>query len=177
MPKLYEAECPNCGATLKITENLEKASCEHCRTNFILAKDDTRVRLDGKRIDCPRCGGKGKIRCSGVLVQEINWNLMKFNLFAEGCTGDGKCLVTSHPEKPGVSANYCVRGKCAWCNGTGRYLVRRCEFCGGSGSCSFCGGSGICTLCNGKGIMECKSCRGRGYNIYSGGKLSYTPLR
>lgn len=176
MAKLFEAGCPNCGATLKLTANLERATCQHCKSNFILASDEKDIRLADKRIRCPRCNGTGDMRCSGAIAQEVKWNLLKFELFAEGCMGDGKCLVTCHPQKPGVSANYCVRGTCAWCRGTGRYLVRQCEFCGGSGVCRFCKGSGVCMLCNGEGMVKCKSCQGRGYNLYRGGKLSFTSV-
>ena len=168
MVRFEEAECPNCGADLKLSEDMVKATCLHCGSSFIIATDDLEVSATGNKIQCPRCKGSGNARCFGVQSAELKYNLIKYELFAESCVGDGKCHVIGYPQKEGISINYCVRGKCAWCNGSGRIRLRKCEFCNGTGNCRFCGGSGTCILCGGTEVRECPSCQGKGYNIYYG---------
>jgi hypothetical protein len=161
-----EAECPSCGANLKLSPDLKKGSCEHCGGVCIIIDDKDDDQDDKKSIPCPMCHGKGLTRCLGARTDSVESNFRTYNLFVEACMGDGLCHITSHPEKPGISSNYCVRGKCAWCKGTGKTLLGECKFCGGSGDCRFCRGSGKCTLCKGEGLIRCMSCKGRGYNQY-----------
>jgi DNA-directed RNA polymerase subunit RPC12/RpoP len=164
MSVLIGAGCPSCGANLKVTPDLERAFCEHCGRNYLITKEKDDKK--GESIECPMCRGKGLTRCYGADCEEVKTNLRTYELFLESCTGDGKCHVFCHPEKLGISANYCSHGKCAWCNGTGKNLLGNCEFCHGTGDCRFCRGSGKCTLCNGDGVITCKACKGKGYNNY-----------
>jgi hypothetical protein len=168
MPKFIEAECPNCGANLKLTPSLDKAHCEHCDAKFIISDKKMITKGSKSKITCPMCHGKGLTRCIGIQTHEITNRFRKHGIFVESCHGDRKCHISAYPERMGISSNYCVRGRCAWCNGTGRDLLKECSFCGGSGDCRFCQGSGTCTLCNGEGIQECKACNGKGHNIYFG---------
>ncbi len=72
--------------------------------------------------------------------------------------------------KPG-SCDICKgSGKCAYCDGTGRFTVSTknyaekdvaptsykivCPYCHGSGKCSLCGGSGKCARCKGTGKAQ-----------------------
>jgi hypothetical protein len=166
MSVLIGAGCPSCGANLKFTPSLDKALCEHCGRSYIIAEH--KDKEIGSSIDCPMCRGKGLTRCFGADCEVVKSNLRTYELFVESCAGDGKCHILCYPEKPGISANYCFHGKCAWCNGTGRYHLTNCEFCYGTGNCRFCQGSGSCTLCNGEGVIACKACKGKGYNVYLG---------
>lgn len=164
MVKLMEAECPNCGAMLKVPKILDmdfSVKCEFCGKNVIITKDDGYDEETESKVVCPLCKGEGHVRCRGIENFTVSGFFRSYELFVEGCAGDGKCMVYCSPPKLSDISNYCRDGKCAWCKGTGRYFGE-CKFCGGTGNCRFCYGTGRCKFCNGRGVVECKLCRGTG---------------
>lgn len=165
MPKLIEAQCPGCGGNLKVPEAVyisQIIKCNFCGREVILSRDDLRLREKSIKEKCSLCGGSGSCLCMGIENIKIKGLLRSYELFAESCSGTGKCLIYSHPEKKPKLTNYCSNGKCAWCRGTGRFFLLKCRFCEGTGDCRFCYGTGVCKICNGRGIISCKRCKGTG---------------
>ncbi|UCG71025.1 MAG: hypothetical protein JSV09_08525 [Thermoplasmata archaeon] len=162
MAKFIEAECPKCKAAMKFPDHLEKVFCSRCGSEFIVAEENY-VPPETKKVKtCPYCSGKRVTICTGIRADQTKGVLRSFELFAESCTGTGKCMVYCYPEMMEPISNYCNHGKCAWCKGTGKVYLRTCRFCEGTGNCRFCHGSGKCIICNGKGEIRCKACDGRG---------------
>lgn len=166
MASFIEAKCPNCGAKMEFPNHLDKAFCSHCGSEFIVADDDYETHKTKPSNTCAYCRGSGEIRCSGMRTGTVKSYFRTYELFAESCSGTGKCIVYCYPEKVEPITNYCNHGKCSWCKGTGRIFFRTCRFCDGTGNCPFCHGSGKCTICNGKGEIRCKVCDGRGVKVH-----------
>ena len=45
--KLVSVKCPNCGAVLKADEDLKNATCNYCRTSFLIDDEVKHIQLDG----------------------------------------------------------------------------------------------------------------------------------
>ncbi len=48
--RLIELECPNCGAALKVNEELHRCSCNYCGHDFIIYDDSYNNNTVGKKI-------------------------------------------------------------------------------------------------------------------------------
>lgn len=162
MAKKIEVNCPNCGASLEIPPDFDRAFCSHCGGEFIITDDDNQTQESNSNDLCPTCKGRGTIRCAGSETITVAGRFGTYELYAESCSGLGKCIVYCYPEKDEFISNYCRDGKCAFCKGTGRSFFRKCPFCEGTGDCRFCMGSGKCKFCNGRGKIRCRVCDGRG---------------
>lgn len=151
--KLIPANCPNCGASLKIPDGLEKAFCTYCGTEILIAK------ISGtSRVPCRVCNGLGKVD------------------YCKACDGSGRCAWSTN--SPGGRrdilmigySSYCSNGVCSACNGTGRYNIGYCPGCEGTGRCPRCLGTGKCLACHGLGVLpnpngtnKCAECGGTGF--------------
>lgn len=166
MAKLIDVKCPICGAELELPAYLDRVFCTHCGGELIVAKDDHYPNETNSTNTCPLCRGKGITACLGIENIKVAGWFRSYDLFAESCSGVGKCLVYCYPPKADNISNYCRDGKCAWCKGTGRIFFTKCRFCEGTGNCRFCYGSGKCKFCNGKGVIRCRACDGTGIKPY-----------
>ncbi len=158
--KIINTKCPNCGAELEFSTESDRTSCDHCGGKFVITDGEAKV-MEASAV-CIVCKGTGFSKCMGMDNVEVIGRVRKYELFVEGCMGDGKCQVSCYPPKNETISNYCINGKCAWCNGTGKYLRGECLFCKGTGNCRFCNGTGICKFCNGEGVTRCRECGGTG---------------
>ncbi len=163
MVTYYEVECPNCAGHMKFHEGLESVFCGHCGKEFTVVSEDEPSQEEKDRTECGVCKGRRTARCIGIETHNISSGLKSYEIFVEGCRGDGKCQVSCFDQVSEGYKNYCYHGKCAWCKGTGRLLLASCPFCDGSGNCPYCMGSGKCRFCNGRGKIRCRACDGRGY--------------
>lgn len=163
MVTYYEMNCPSCGAYMKFHEGLERVFCNRCGKEFMVASGEEQTKETIVRIECGVCNGTGSARCSGIEAHNISTRLRTYEIFVEGCRGDGKCQVSCFDQVAQGYKNYCSHGKCAWCKGTGKLYLGSCPFCDGKGECPYCMGSSSCRFCNGRGQIRCKACDGKGY--------------
>ncbi|UCE74244.1 MAG: hypothetical protein JSV56_00690 [Methanomassiliicoccales archaeon] len=165
MPKIIKATCPNCGAKLQLPESIDKTSsfgCDYCGAKVIIAAEEVSDQETEETNSCPMCKGKGITKCMGTQTENVTRGYRSYEVFVEGCYGIGTCQVSCYPMIADGYSNYCSNGKCAWCKGTGKYFLKKCPFCEGTGDCRFCNGTGRCKFCNGKGEIRCKRCNGTG---------------
>ena len=164
MTKLIPAKCPSCAANLEFPEGMELGHCMHCGAKVII---DREVHVHGQTaIACPYCGGKGKTECKGQQKVVMHVKPWGWNTVVESCNGSGTCNYHSKPENDPTSVRLCSDGKCNNCHGTGKSVLRKCEFCGAAGLCPACKGTKKCVFCNGMGYVTCTECKGTGFKIY-----------
>jgi len=144
--------CPRCGGDLNLPENAQKAFCMYCGTQILVGESDT-----FHKVQCKVCEGFGRVD------------------LCRACGGTGNCTWSTRSSGArndiftiGYSA-HCVDGACSACGGTGRYALRGCPGCEGTGQCPRCLGTGKCAACHGVGYIPnlngtdtCKNCGGTG---------------
>ncbi len=147
------AICPRCGASLSLPEDIERAFCSYCGTQFVFDRGGS-----SKKIQCRVCDGFGRLdicsACDGTGV--CSWRI------------HGGGLRDNDILKLGFTT-HCSDGECYACDGTGRWGLSVCPGCNGAGRCPSCMGTGKCSACHGRGMIPgpngseaCLACDGTG---------------
>jgi hypothetical protein len=124
----------------------------YCGTQILVGESET-----FHKVQCRVCEGYGRVDV------------------CRSCSGTGSCSWSTRSSGArndiftiGYSA-HCVDGACSACGGTGRYALRGCPGCEGTGQCPRCLGTGKCAACHGVGYIpnlngteNCKNCGGTG---------------
>jgi len=124
----------------------------YCGTQILIGESET-----FHKVQCRVCEGYGRVDV------------------CRSCSGTGSCSWSTRSSGArndiftiGYSA-HCVDGACSACGGTGRYALRGCPGCEGTGQCPRCLGTGKCAACHGVGYIpnpngteNCKNCGGTG---------------
>lgn len=58
MINLVPAKCPNCGAQLKLDDNMKRAKCSFCKSTIIVDEAIEKFKTDSK----------GNLKVSGIIV-------------------------------------------------------------------------------------------------------------
>ncbi len=168
--RLINAKCPNCGAMLELPEKLDRAFCQFCGGNVIIARDEIHHHYGAKAaIACPDCEGigfhicsicGGSGGCSAKSPTPLSESQMQAKIYTEEASG-----ITTR------GYDFCYGGECASCLGKGTkgFGLIKCPICKGTGKCKICKGENKCECCHGKPKFKCEACNGTGFKVYEGG--------